>query len=142
MEYQKRKDTYVVRLDRGEEVMECLERLCETEGIELAQVSAIAAADEAVIGLYQVETREFHKAELKGEMEVISLLGNVTRKDGKPYLHLHISLGMPDMTVRGGHLSRCRISGTCEMFVRVVDGKLGRKTDDATGLNVFSFGEE
>ena len=57
MEYQKRKDTYVVRLDRGEEVMECLERLCETEGIELAQVSAIAAADEAVIGLYQVERR-------------------------------------------------------------------------------------
>lgn len=142
MEYQKRNDTYVVRLDRGEEVMTCLKTLCEKEGIRLAQISAIGAADEAEIGLYNVEEKEYHKTSLSEEMEILSILGSATRKEGEVYLHLHASFGMRDMTVRGGHLNRCRISGTCEMFLREIPGELGRKLDGPTGLNVFAFGEE
>lgn len=142
MEYRKQLDTYIVRLDRGEEVMECLTQLCEKEQIRLAQVTAIGAADEAEVGLYNVEMRQYHKTKLEGEMEILSILGNVTRKEGEVYLHLHISLGLKDTAVRGGHLNSCRISGTCEMFVRELTGEVGRKPDDRTGLNVFDFGEE
>ncbi|MBQ6564230.1 MAG: DNA-binding protein [Clostridia bacterium] len=142
MEYQKRNDTYVVRLERGEEVMACLKTLCEKEQIRLAQISAIGAADEAEIGLYNVDEQQYHKTSLQEEMEIISILGSVTRKEGEVYLHLHASFGLKDMSVRGGHLNRCRISGTCEMFVRELPGELGRKLDARTGLNVFAFGEE
>ena len=142
MEYQKRNDTYVVRLERGEEVMACLKTLCEKEQIRLAQISAIGAADEAEIGLYNVDEQQYHKTSLQEEMEIISILGSVTRKEGELYLHLHASFRLKDMSVRGGHLNRCRISGTCEMFVRELPGELGRKLDARTGLNVFSFGEE
>ena len=61
-------------------------------------------------------------------------------EDGDVYLHLHASFGLSDMTVRGGHLNSCRISGTCEMFVRELPGTVGRMHDQETGLNVFSFG--
>ena len=43
-----------------------------------------------------------------GEMEVLSLLGNLTRKDGQPYLHLHITLSdgsVADMPVVAGRTS-------------------------------------
>ena len=141
MEYRKHQDTYIVRIDRGEEVTACLKKLCVEQGISLAQVSAIGAADRAEIGLYNVEKQQYIKTNLEGEMEVISMLGNVTVKDGEVYLHLHASFGLSDMTVRGGHLNSCRISGTCEMFVRELPGRVGRAHDDVTGLNLFSFRE-
>ena len=140
MDYRKHQDTYIVRMDRGEEVVDCLKRLCRACGISLAQVSAIGAADRAEIGLYNVEKQQYIKTELEGEMEVISILGSVTVKDGDVYLHLHASFGLSDMTVRGGHLNSCRISGTCEMFVRELPGPVGRMHDQETGLNVLSFG--
>ena len=127
MEYRKHQDTYIVRIDRGEEVTACLKKLCVEQGISLAQVSAIGAADRAEIGLYNVEKQQYIKTDLEGEMEVISMLGNVTVKDGEVYLHLHASFGLSDIT--------------CEMFVRELPGRVGRAHDDVTGLNLFSFGE-
>ncbi|MBQ9308381.1 MAG: DNA-binding protein [Clostridia bacterium] len=141
MFYEKMGDTYAVRLKRGEEIMESLKRLCEREAIETAEVSGIGAADLAEVGLYSVSERAYHKTRIEEEMEITSILGNVTRKDGEVYLHLHINLGLPDTTVRGGHLNLCRISGTCEMFVRVLPGKIGRELDEETGLNVFAFSD-
>ncbi len=40
MEFQKFADTYVVRLDKGEEIIASLQKLCETEQIALASVTA------------------------------------------------------------------------------------------------------
>ena len=48
MEFQKFADTYVVRLDKGEEIIASLQKLCETEQIALASVTGIGAADHAV----------------------------------------------------------------------------------------------
>ena len=63
MEFQKFADTYVVRLDKGEEIIASLQKLCETEQIALASVTGIGAADHAVVGLYDVGQRQYHKTE-------------------------------------------------------------------------------
>ena len=43
------------------------------------------------------------------------------------------------MNIHGGHLVRCRISGTCELTVTVLEGHVGRAYDVVTGLNLFAF---
>lgn len=140
VEYRQFQDTYVIRMDRGEEVVASLTAFCEQEGIKLASVEALGAADHVVIGLYDVGTRQYHRHTFDGPMEITSLLGNVSAKDGKTYLHLHINLCREDMSVIGGHLNECRISATCEMFVRKLDGTVERKLDEAvTGLNLYEF---
>lgn len=140
MEFRKFEDTYVVRLDRGEEIIASLTELCAKEHISLGAVQAIGAADKAVIGLYDVEKKFYHKTELEGPMEITSLLGNITEKDGEVYLHLHINLCDEKMMIHGGHLNECRISATCEMIVHTLLGKVGRIHDTkVTGLNLFAF---
>ena len=140
MEYRQFQDTYVIRMDRGEEVVASLTAFCEQEGIKLASVEALGAADHVVIGLYDVGARQYHRHTFDGPMEITSLLGNVCAKDGKTYLHLHINLCREDMSVIGGHLNECCISATCEMFVRKLDGTVERKLDEAvTGLNLYAF---
>ena len=140
MEYRRFGDTYVIRMDRGEEIVESLTGFCEKEGLLLGTVEAIGAADHAVVGLYDVETRKYGKAVFDEPMEIIHLGGNITEKDGKPYIHLHIALCNAQMQMIGGHLNECRISVTCEMAVRAVQGRVERALDEAvTGLNLYRF---
>ena len=140
MEYRQFDDTYVIRLDRGDEIVASITEFCEKENVELGSLEGLGAADHAVIGLYDVGERVYHKTELDGPMEITSLIGNITRKDGEVYLHLHINLCDESMTVRGGHLNECRISATSEIIVRRISGQVERRYDtEVTGLNLFRF---
>ena len=140
MEFRKIEDAYVVRLDKGEEIIASLQALCEEEKIALGSVEGIGAADHAVIGLYDVGKRQYHKTEISGPMEITSLLGNITQKDGAVYLHLHINLCNKEMQILGGHLNECRIGATAEIIVRTLRGKVERLLDEkVTGLNLFDF---
>ena len=132
-------DTWMLRIDRGEEIMQSLQSLCEQEGIRLAEVSAIGAADYAVIGVYDLETQSYHREELNGFMEIAGLSGSVTAMDGKPYIHLHTTLAGQDHTVHGGHVIEMRVGATCEMFVRMLEGETGREKDPDLGINLWTF---
>ena len=140
MEYRRFQDTYVIRMDRGEEVVAMLTAFCRQENVKLASVEALGAADRVVIGLYDVAAKQYHRQTFEEAMEITSLLGSVSTKEGEPYLHLHINLCRADMSVIGGHLNEGRIAATCEMILRVLDGRVERKLDEAvTGLNLYEF---
>ena len=139
MEFQKFDDTYVIRIDRGEEVMSVLTDFCQREGIKLGQVSAIGAADRATICVYDVVEKQYFKQTFNEPMEVTALMGTVSSKDGQVHLHLHVTLADANLKARGGHLFKLVISGTCELFLRTLPGQVGRQLDEETGLNVLSF---
>ena len=139
MQYRRFGDTYVVRIDLGEEIVESLRSLCEQEEIRLAHVEAIGAADHAVIGVYDLKEQAYHQEELNGFMEITGLSGNVTRKDGEVYLHLHGTMADQNNVVHGGHVIEVRVGATCEMFVTVLDGEANRFRDDQLGINLISL---
>ncbi|NLJ31377.1 MAG: DNA-binding protein [Clostridiales bacterium] len=134
-------NTLMLRIDRGEEILACVTKACEQNGIRLAGISAIGAVDHAVVGLYRVEERAYHSHALDGEMELTSLTGNVTTKDGELYLHLHAVLADEQGHAFGGHLNEARVSGTCEMMIQILDGTVGRSIDPKTGLNRWDFSD-
>ena len=139
MEYMKFKDTYVVRLDVGDEVVEMVTELCKKENITLGNVSAIGATNYVKMGLYDVVKKEYISKELNGPMEITSLIGNISTKDDEVYLHMHINVCNDEMQVFGGHLNNCLISATCEIIITEIKGKVEREFDNNIGLNLFDF---
>lgn len=141
MDYRIFGNQIVLRIDRGEEVMETLIKFCEKEKIRLGSIVGLGAADYLVMGLYDVEKQQFSEIKLEVPLEITSIIGNITEMDGKPYLHLHINASDANGHTYGGHLKAVRISGTSEIFVTVVDGHVGREKDTLTntGLNLFKF---
>lgn len=139
MEYKKLGDTYIVRMDRGEEILTCLADLCQREDIRLAQVDALGAVDQAVVSVYDVPTKTFYRKEFNEPMEISNLCGTVTRKDGQPYLHLHVTVCDRDLNAHGGHANALRVSATCEMVIRTLPGEVGRRLNEEIGLNMFQF---
>ena len=139
MQYKRFNDTYMLRIDKGEEVIQSLVTLCEKEDIRLAEVSAIGAADYAAIGVYDLGTGTYHREELPFFMEIASLAGSVTRMNNKPYIHLHTTLADQQNKTHAGHVIELRIGATCEMFVRTLPGEVIRKKDEEVGLNLWDF---
>ncbi len=139
MEYRKFGDTYVVRIDRGEEILSSLTELCRKEDIRLASVDALGAVDHAIVSVYDVPTKTFYRKEFNEAMEISNLCGTVSRKDGEVYIHLHTTLCDTKLAAHGGHANELRVSATCEMVVRTIPGEVGRRLDENIGLNLFKF---
>ena len=141
MEYRRFNDTILLRIDRGEEIIECVRRVAEREHIRLASVEALGATDDFTVGVYDVAAKRYDSKTFTGPFEIVSLTGTITEKDGAFYQHLHLSAGNSDCAVVGGHLDRATVSATCEMVIRVIPGAVDRSPDPETGINLLRFAD-
>ncbi|MBE5816816.1 MAG: DNA-binding protein [Clostridiales bacterium] len=140
MKYMKCANTYVVRLDVGDEIVASINAIAKAEGITLASVSGIGAVKNTVLGLLNVEEKKYYSREFKEAYELGSLTGNITTKDTKPYVHLHAVLGDPyNGKCHAGHLTSAVICAAGEIFITVVEGSVGREFNEELGLNVMDF---
>ncbi len=130
---------WIVRIDKGEEIVATLEQFCRQKGIRLGTVSGIGATDHATIGLFRTRTKEYVRKEVTGDHEITSLTGNISRMEGEVYLHLHINLSDANYHTFGGHLNSAVVSATCEIVVRALDGEVDREFSEEIGLNLYRF---
>ncbi len=139
MEYRRFGDTLVLRIDKGEEIIQSLRLAAEKEQVRLATVEALGAVDDFTVGVFDTVEKQYHANHFSGAFEIVSLTGTVTTQDGKFYAHLHMSAGDREGKVFGGHLNSATVSATCEMVVRALDGEVERQFDEKVGLNLFRF---
>lgn len=139
MEYRAFGNRYMVRMDPGEEILTMVKVLCEAENIRLGEFRALAAVNQLDLAVYDVAEKQYYSTKRDGAFEVTSLFGTISEKDGAVYLHAHLSATAADGSAVGGHLNAAVVSGTCEMVLEVMDGHVGRRKDEATGLNVLEF---
>lgn len=139
MEYRAFGNHYVVRIDKGEEVLTCLEKLCRKEQIRLGSAVGLGATDRVTVGLFDTAEKVYKKRELTGPMEITSLVGNISTKEGEPYLHFHINVCDEKNQILGGHLNECWISATCEIALTKIDGSVEREMSEEIGLNLYRF---
>lgn len=139
MEFKKFGSKYVIRFDKGEEIVNKLTKFCKKENIKLGSVSAIGATNEVTLGIFNTMDKSYNASTLKGAHEITSLIGNISTMDGEVYLHLHITVSNHNKQVFGGHLNSAVVSATCEMIVDAIDGEVDREFSDEIGLNLFEF---
>lgn len=139
MNYLKTDSAYILRIDRGEEIVKAIHDLCQKEQIGLGFLSGIGAVDYARLGLYSLEKRRYLVNEFKGEYEITSLIGNITAQEGAPYIHMHMTISDETGAVVGGHLSEARVAVTCEIVISLLKGTIEREMDPGIGINLMVF---
>jgi len=139
MDYRRFNDTIIARFDRGEEILACVKEISLKENIKLAEISALGAVDKFTVGVYDVSKKQYFSNDFEGSFEIVSLTGTISTMNDEYYCHLHMSAGDDKGCVFGGHLNCARISATCEMVMRIIDGRVDRALDDNVGLNLFKF---
>ena len=120
-------DLVFVRMDDGEDFFEDLEVVFRETGIRSASViGAIGMLRDFEIGWFNVEKGEYEREFVSVPHELLSVQGNVSLLDGKPFLHAHVSLAGPSRSVVGGHLFKGVVCNTVEMFLLKLPFGLGR----------------
>ncbi len=139
MEYRKFNNQIVVRIDKGEEIIEKIKEVALKENIKLASINALGATNNFVVGVYKVDEKKYYSNEFKGNFEIVSLTGTINTMNGEFYTHIHMSAGNDKGEVFGGHLNKAIVSATCEMVINIIDGNIDRYFDEKIGLNLFKF---
>lgn len=125
---------YVVSLARGDSIRESLEGLARDEGIVGARLSAIGAIEDPELGGYDLDKRGYFRRDFPGLWELVSLEGNLSLLEGKPFLHAHVVITGHDFQAYGGHLFDSKVGVICEVFVEPVSTPLPRILCEAVGL--------
>ncbi len=143
MDYRAFENQYYIRLDKGEEIISALSSLCEKEGIKAASVQGIGGCEKATVGVFDMEDKTYLKEEIRAMLELISLTGNVTVYEDKPYLHLHASFAYHDENgsaqTLSGHLLEAVIGLTGEIVLTASDIPIGRKYIEDLGIRIWDF---
>lgn len=139
MDYRRFQNHYVIRLDRGEDIVTQLKKLAKTEQIKLATLSGLGACGKVTAGLFDTTTKTYKSYTFEGDLEVVSLSGTITTMEGEIYTHVHISVSDEKGNVFGGHLNEAIISGTGELVLTVFDGVVEREFSEEIGLNLLKF---
>lgn len=140
MEYRVYGSDILLRIDRGEEILACIQSVCEKEKITLGSVSGLGAVGEVTLGVFNREQFVYEKQTLTGDMEIASCSGNISTMEGKPYLHIHMVVGNVTQDIcHGGHLNRAIVSLTGEFILHRIDGAIDRAYSPEVGLNLIQF---
>ena len=139
MEYKRFGNKVIVRLDKGEEIVETLKQLCTKLNIKLGTISGIGATDKVIIGLFDVKTKQYHSKELVGDHEIVPVCGNISTMNDEIYLHLHVNLCNAEHNSFGGHLTSAVVSATFEGVIDIIDGEIDRIFDENIQLNLLTF---
>ncbi len=139
MEFRKFGTRYIVRIDKGEEIVETLKKFCESEGIRLGSINGLGATGKAVIGYFDTVKKEYFSRELTGNFEIAPLYGNISTMNGEVYIHCHVNLGNEEFGSHAGHLNSAVVSATFEGIIDVMEGEVERKFSEEIGLNLYEF---
>ncbi len=139
MFFKKVSNGYIIRLEKGEEVIATLSNFTEKEKIPGGFLYGLGTVKDATLGYFDLEKKEYLKKTFNEEYELSSFVGNIYYFEGKPGVHAHVTLSGKDFNVIGGHLFSATITGTGEFFIYVSDDILERKKDSQTGLNLLDL---
>src|SRR6266852_1945329 len=133
--------TIIGQLPFGSDLYEGLTRFVQQENIRLGRIQAIGATTHAVVAFYDQNTKTYNPLEFSGGMEILNLSGNVSIRDGEPFVHVHLLLGDAKGNVFGGHLLRGTKLFACEVTIDEFEGDdLVRALHDQTGLHLWKTG--
>lgn len=129
------------QLPYGSDLYDGLTQLVQRENIRLGRIHAIGATTHAIVAFYDQNTKQYNPLEFPGGMEILGLSGNVSIRDGKPFVHVHILLGDAKGDVFGGHLLPGTKLFACEVTIDEYEGEeLVRAQDERTGLHLWKGG--
>lgn len=128
-----------LRLERGEEIVENILHAAADYKVRSGIVSGIGAVSEITLFLFQTSTKQFVQNNLNEDLEILSINGNLTTKDGACYPHLHIAVANASAQTFGGHLVRATVNATAEIFIQVLSDEIPRTFSDEIGISLMDL---
>ena len=130
---------YIISVNTGEEIVKALNLFCEERKIKSGNITGLGAINEVTLRFFNPETKKYIDKTFQEQMEISNLTGNISIMNGKPYLHVHITVGSADYSSRAGHLLSAVLNGAGEFVVEKFEEDIERTYNPTLGLNCYDF---
>ncbi|MUM78701.1 DUF296 domain-containing protein [Pseudodesulfovibrio sp. F-1] len=131
--------TIMQRLQKGEDLVAELTRVCRENNITRGAVQVIGAMEQARLGYYHQDARTYETHAIDQHVEILAGIGNVSLLDGEAFVHLHLTLGDSTCRCMGGHAMEGNIIFAAEAIITEIPGDtLSRTFDEPTGLKLWA----
>ena len=128
----------VARLPHGGDLLEEIAAVADAHGMRAAELRAIGALKTARLAFYDQASHEYGEFAVDAPVELVGLLGNVSRRDGATAVHAHATLAGHDGACVGGHVAPGCVIFACELILQELVGEpLEREFDEVTGLPLW-----
>ena len=132
--------TFAVIFAGGDEAIAGLTAFAKENGLAASHFTAIGGFQEATLGYFNLEKKDYDKIPVREQVEVLSLVGDIALTEkGEPKIHAHVVVGRSDGTTRGGHLLEGRVRPTLEVMLVESPRHLRRKHDPQSGLALIQL---
>jgi len=129
----------IVRLKHDADLVQTMTELVRSKGIEAGSFTVIGALKRARLGYYDQKNHEYRELKIDSPHEMASCIGNVSLKDGEPFIHAHVVLADETGNTKAGHLLE-GVVFAAEVHLRQLEGpRLERKYDEVTGLSLWNM---
>ena len=139
MNYKKVNDKIFITIGKDEFINQKLLEVAVKEKIKSGWINGIGAIRDVEIGYYDLNQKKYIKKIFNKHYELISLIGNISLVDNKPFIHTHISFSDTKYKSFGGHLFDARITAAGEFFVSLSDFVLSRELNCDIGLALWDI---
>ncbi|MDH6253788.1 putative DNA-binding protein with PD1-like motif [Chryseobacterium sp. H1D6B] len=131
--------TYIVSVKDRSSIVETLTDFVTAQNIKAGQITGIGAVSEATLRFFQPSSKQYVDKKFSEQMEISNISGNVSELEGKPLLHLHITLGRQDYTALAGHLLDAEIRGAGEFFFYPLNTAVIKTKNEEAGINFYDL---
>jgi predicted DNA-binding protein with PD1-like motif len=128
---------YAVIFGKGDEAFSGMLEFAEKYHVTSAHFTAIGALNGATVAWFDPERKMYKKIPIRGQREVLSMIGDIALYQGKPVVHTHLVVGGPDGVTRGGHVLDAYVSPTLEVMVTVDPVPMQKRFDPETDLTLI-----
>ena len=127
--------TFILVFQTGDELAKGLSKFAQDQNLSAASFTAVGALDSVRLAWFDWDTKRYEPSVVLDEqVELLSLIGDVALKEGKPVVHAHIVIGKKDGTAHGGHLLEAHVRPTCEVMLTESPARLQKVVDSESGL--------
>jgi predicted DNA-binding protein with PD1-like motif len=127
--------TFVVVFQTGDELATGLSQFAEEQLLSAASFEGLGGLSSVRLAWFSWDSKKYEPSvALDEQVELLSLIGDVALRDGKPFVHAHVVISKKDGTAYGGHLLEARIRPTCEIVLTESPTPLEKVVDPESGL--------
>ena len=136
------KNVNIIRLEKGEEVLESLSSFVSKHNISNGAILGLGSLENPTLAHYRVADKRYSEKTLKGIFEVTNLTGTIGLFENEPVVHIHVTLSDENMLGFGGHVVKATVSATMEIVIWSYPSSFEKKQNDKIGLKLFELPEE
>ena len=132
------KRLFVGQLRMGSDLYDSVSKICIQEDIKIGRVTALGAVSQATVAYFDQKKKTYLPITFKKQLEILNCTGNVSVRDGKPFVHMHATFSDRKGNAFGGHVTPGTTVFACELTIEEFEGDLlERNLEEKSGLNLW-----